>query len=665
VYQIDLKTGKYIVIDERKSTIPVYDPKFMTLFPRMWSTSRKGAADFYKEYGGPGVPVATTAPDGTPQTINKPTFLENLKFFFSYQVRWMYFRYIMWNFSGRQNDVQGTGPDDIKNGNWITGIPFIDKMWFGHAMSGIPDNLKNRATNKYYMLPFLLGLIGIFFQFKHDYRRGLVVGLLFLMTGLAIITYLNQQPFEPRERDYSYAGSCFAFSIWIGIGVLGLIEQARKRLKLKETLSIGLVTLLATLLVPGIMAQQNWDDHDRSGKFATRDFAANYTKSCDKNAILFTNGDNDTFPLWYSQEVEGVRTDVRIVNLELASGSWYIDQMFNKFYDSEPLPFTIPNEKYQPGSNDEAAYYDLGIKGNIELSDLIDFLKSDDPRTFMTTQGGQKVKIFPTRNIKLTVDKEACLKNGIVPPYYKDKMVDSICWKIKKNWITKNDIMNLDIIASNKWKRPIYYSAPSSVKDYLEIDSYCMIEGWVYKFMPVKADPEDYIPGLGGVDALNSYDIFMHASAWGNVNDPHVYIDPETRNNAFRPKTNILRVAQALIRIGEKKKALDVMELFFKYFPYQKFSLDMDDAIFANLYYKAGEVQKANKIVELIGKVYADNLEYYYSFTGWQADAYKDDIQSSLEMLHSLQMLATQNNQDKLAKQMEGLYTREAGKFRQ
>ena len=665
VYKRDDKSGKYIIIDDRKGTIPVYDSRFTTLFPRMWSTNRKGAGEFYKEYGGPGVPISVTAPDGTIQTINRPTFVENIKFFFSYQVRWMYFRYLMWNFSGRQNDVQGTGPNDIKNGNWITGIPFIDKMWYGHAMSDIPENLQNKATNKYYMLPFILGLIGIFFQFKNDYRRGFVVGFLFLMTGMAIITYLNQQPYEPRERDYSYAGSCFAFSIWIGIGVLSLIEQAKKHLKLKDSLAIGLVGLLTTLFVPGLMAQQNWDDHDRSGKFATRDFAADYTNSCNKNAILFTNGDNDTFPLWYSQEVEGKRTDVRIVNLELASGSWYVDQMYNKVYESDPLPFALSRDQYQPGTNDEIAYYDFGIKGNIELSDFIGFIKSDDPRTFMTTQGGQRMKVFPTKNIKLTVDKEACLKYGIVPPYYKDQMVDSICWTIKKNYLTKNDIMMLDIIATNKWKRPICFSAPNSVKDYFNVDNYCLIEGWVYQFMPVKADPEDYISGLGGVDALNSYDILMHKSAWGNLNDPHVYIDPETRNNAYRPKTNILRVAQALIRIGEKKKALEVMDLFFKYFPFPKFALDMDDAIFANLYYRAGEIDRANKMIEKIGKVYSEQVEYYYSFTGWAAEHYKDDIQSTLEMLHSLEMLASQNKQDQLAKKMGDLFSKEAAKFKE
>ncbi|MCX6245589.1 MAG: DUF2723 domain-containing protein [Bacteroidetes bacterium] len=664
VYKQDTASGKYVVIDDRKSSIPVYDSRFTTLFPRMWSTNRPKTGDFYKEYGGPGVPVSTTGPDGSPQTIYKPTFAENLKFFFTYQVNWMYVRYLMWNFSGRQNDTQGMEPNDIRNGNWITGIPFLDKFRLGYSMSDIPDNLKSRATNKYYMLPFLLGLAGLFFQFKNDYKRGLVIGFLFLMTGLAIVTYLNQQPFEPRERDYSYAGSFYAFSIWIGLGVLYLIDLIHRKLKMKEMMAVAIVALVASLLVPGIMAQQNWDDHDRSGKYATRDFAANYLNSCDKDAILFTNGDNDTFPLWYDQEVEGNRTDVRIVNLELASGSWYIDQMFNKAYDSDPLPFTLARDQYQPGSNDEVAFYDTGIKGYTELSDLIGFIRSEDPATYKTTQSGIRLKIFPTKNIKITVDKDACIKNGIVPAYLKDQIVDSIFWSIKKNYLTKNDIMMLDIIATNKWKRPVCFTAASSVRDYFNVDTFCLTSGWVYKFMPVKAHQEDYIPSMGGVEPFGSYDIIMNRSAWGNVNDPHVYIDPETRNNAYRPKTNILRVAQSLIRLNEKKKANDLMDLYFKYFPVEKFGFDMDDAIFANLYYRIGEEKKANKLIEMMGKVYSDNLAFYSSFSGRFEDAWKSDIQNSLELLNSLKMLATQNKQDKLAKKMEELFNRSAGKLK-
>jgi tetratricopeptide (TPR) repeat protein len=283
----------------------------------------------------------------------------------------------------------------------------------------------------------------------------------------------------------------------------------------------------------------------------------------------------------------------------------------------------------------------------------------------MTTQGGQKVKVFPTKNVKITVDKEACLKYGIVPPYFKDKIVDSICWTIKKNYLTKNDIMNLDIIATNKWKRPIYYTAIASVKDYFDVDKYCMVEGWVYKFMPVKADPQDYYPSIAGIDALNSYDIFMHKTVWGNVNDPHVYIDPETRNNAFRPKLNMLRIAQSLIRMGEKKKALDIVDLFFKNFPLEKFSADMDIVYFADLYYKTEQIEKANKLLERLSKIYTEDVEYYYSFSGNFADAYKDDIQTDLEMIHGLQVLASRNNQNKLAKQLDDLFNREEGKFKQ
>jgi len=333
--------------------------------------------------------------------------------------------------------------------------------------------------------------------------------------------------------------------------------------------------------------------------------------------------------------------------------------------DSDPLPFSLSREQYEPGSNDQVPYYDLGIKGNIELSDFIGYIKSDDPRTFMTTQSGVKVKIFPTRNIKITVDKEACLKYGVVPSYYKDKMVDSICWTIKKDFLTKNDIMNLDIIATNKWQRPICYSSIGTVKDYFDVDKYSMVQGWVYKFMPVKADPEEYYAGYGGIDALTSYDLFMHHSAWGNLNDPKVYVDPESRNNAYRPKMDMLRVTQSLIRLGDKKKALDMVNLFFTNFPLSKFTVDMDDVYFTDLYYRTGEIEKANKRALQIAKIYEENLEYYFSFTGSFADAYKEEIQMDLEMLHNLQMEATGNKQDNVAKQIETIFNKEVAKFKQ
>ncbi|MDP4282290.1 MAG: DUF2723 domain-containing protein [Bacteroidota bacterium] len=660
VYQKDPASGKYIVIDDRKSTKPVFDKKFTTIFPRMWSNQRKGADEFYRNWGGPGVPVSVTDQDGKTETLNRPTFGENLKFFFSYQVGYMYFRYLLWNYCGRQNDVQGYG--GIQNGNWITGIPFMDKARLGHSQTDLPDSLKNRATNKFYMLPLLLGLIGLFFQVKKDYKGSIIVGLLFLMTGVAIVIYLNQQPFEPRERDYAYAGSTYAYAIWIGLGVIYLIGLLNKYLK-KEMLSIGLVTLLVLLLVPGIMAKENWNDHDRSGKYACRDFAAGYLNSCDKDGIVFTNGDNDTFPLWYDQEVEGIKTDVRVVNLMLASGSWYIDQMYKKMYNSDPLPFTLSKEQYRDGTNDIIPFYDTGYKGYVELKDLMKFIHSNDPQTFLTLSNGQKMKFFPSKKIKITVDSAACVKYGIVPKYLRHQMVDSICWTIKSNQLYKNDLMMLDIIAGCDWKRPIYFASPGSVAHCFAVDSFCLVQGWVYKLMPVKAAKEDYIPGMGGVDPLTSFDILTNKCKYGNLNSPHVYVDPESLSNSVRPKTNMLRTAQALNRIGKPEKAVEIMDAYFKYFPESKFPFDMFDLPYAEEYYKAGRPDKANPLIDRLITVFNQNLNYYYSFDIKYREEFKDDIETNLGMLRRIAMVTTENHQPSLASKAESVFNRQLKRY--
>ena len=651
VYQKDVKSGKYIIIDDRKGTIPVFDPRFTTIFPRMWSNQRKGSADFYQRWGGPGIPIEVTGQDGKAETINRPTFGENLKYFFSYQIGHMYIRYFLWNFAGRQNDVQGYG--GIENGNWISGIPFLDKARLGHDQTNLPDSLKNRAANKYYMLPLLLGFLGFFFHVRKDYKGTIIVGLIFLMTGLAIVVYLNQQPFEPRERDYAYAASFYAFAIWIGLGVIPLINWLKR--KLSENLSIGIVFVLTLVLVPGIMAKENWDDHDRSGKYACRDFAANYLNSCDKNGILFTNGDNDTFPLWYDQEVEGIGTDVRVVNLMLASGPWYIDQMYKKAYDSDPIPFTLKEEQYQQGSNDIIPFYDIGIKGYVELQDLIDFIASDNPRTYLTLQNGDKIKYFPSKKVKLTVDSAACVKYGIVPKHLQGKMVDSICWTIRSNQIYKNDLMLLDLVASNKWKRPLYFAAPSSVKHIMPVDSFCLVSGFVYKFMPVKANPKDYIPGMGGVDGQTSYDVLMNKCAWGNLSDPHVYIDPESLNNSIRPKANFMRAAENLVDQGENKKAEALLDTYLKNFPESKIPYDVYMLPYAEVYYKTGAKEKADQLIERVAQIYCQNLDYYFSFKGKSKDYFQQDIQNALASLRSAGRIAGKDN-PKLQAKMDSLF---------
>ena len=660
VYAKDPATHKYIVIDNRKGTVPVWDPQFTTLFPRMWSNQRKGSAEFYQKWGGEGVPVQVTGPDGNPQTLNRPTFGENLKYFFTYQIGFMYIRYFMWNFSGRQNDVQGFG--GIEDGNWISGIPFLDKMRLGHDQVNLPDSKKNKATNKYYMLPLILGLIGFFFHMGKDLKSTIVISLLFIMTGLAIVVYLNQQPYEPRERDYAYAASFYAFAIWIGLGIIPIVNYLKK--KLAENLSVAIVFVLCLVLVPGIMAKENWDDHDRSGKYACRDFAAGYLKSCDKQGILFTNGDNDTFPLWYDQEVEGIGTDVRVVNLMLASGPWYINQLYKKAYESEPIPLTLNKDQYRQGTNDIIPFYDGHIPGYVELKDLIEFIKSDNPETFLNLQSGEKMKFFPSKHVKITVDSAACVRYGIVPKYLQGKMVDSICWTIRTNQLYKNDLMLLDLLASNKWERPLYFAAPSSVNHCVAIDSFCHVQGWIYKFMPVKANDADYINSMGGVDALTSYDILKNKCAWGNLNNPKVYVDPESMNNSVRPKTNFMRVAQALVEMGRKKEAIEMLDMYIKYFPDGQVPFDIYMLPYAEIYYKAGAPDKANKLIERVAEITDQNLVYYTSFTGQQAGYFDQEIQQSLGMLKRMSMTASENSQPELAAKLDKLFNQKVGTFK-
>jgi len=403
------------------------------------------------------------------------------------------------------------------------------------------------------------------------------------------------------------------------------------------------------------MGQQNWDDHNRAKKYACRDFAANYLNSCDPQGILFTNGDNDTFPLWYDQEVEGIRTDVRVVNLMLASGSWYIDQLYRKTYDSEKLAFTLPKDDYRPGTNDIVPYYNVGIDGYVELKDLVNWIKSDNPRTFLTLQNGMKIKFFPSKKVKLTVDSAACVKYGIVPEYFADRIVDTIYWTIRSNQLYKNDIMLLDLIASAKWKRSFYFAAPSSVSHVFSVDSFAVLTGYVYKFMPVKTDRSDRIPGLGTIDARGSYKPLMEMK-WGNLNDPDVYVDPESLNNAIRPKTNFIRVAQGLANLGQQKEAEELLDTYIANFPDSKIPYDLYMTPYAELYYKLGKKEKANAIVERLLEMYSQDLEYYNAYSPAYHDYFASDIETALGTLRNLARLSGEYKQDSLSKHADSLF---------
>ncbi len=646
VYLRDDELGEYRIADSREGTIPIYDPKFTTLFPRMWSNQKSIHVREYKDWGEiEGEAVQYTTRDGASETIIKPTFGENLRYFFRYQIGFMYFRYFMWNFSGRQNDIQGHG--DLENGNWITSIGSIDSARLGNQ-SNLPITKQNWANNKFYLLPLILGLIGLFFQLNRDYRNSIVVGLLFLMTGIAITVYLNQYAYQPRERDYAYAGSTYAFAIWIGLGVLGLYNGLKR--VLNPTVSAVAVSVVTLVLIPGVMATQGWNDHDRSGKYAALDFATNYLESCEPNAILFTNGDNDTFPLWYAQEVEGIRTDVRVVNFMLASGEWYIHQMMRKIYDSERLPFTLSYADYEKGSNNYVPLFER-IKGSQELKDVINFIASDDSRTQMSLPDGSSLNFIPSKEMKITVNKDDIISKGLVSEEMRDKIVPEIKWDIRQNYIYKNDLMLLDLIASNNWERPIYFTSPSAIEKVLDVDEYCHLEGIVYRFLPIKA--KHMINGLGGINTEETYNLLVNKAKWGNLNDPDVYIDPESRRNSVMPKQNYLRLAQALADEGKNDMAVNTLDALRKFFPNEKIHWDIYMTPMVETYYDAGAMEKGNEVSDVLLANFGSDLDYYSGLDNSFRQYYQKNIQQAMMVIQQLALLAKRNNQEEQSKKIE------------
>ncbi|MDZ7741931.1 MAG: DUF2723 domain-containing protein [Bacteroidota bacterium] len=650
-YVKDKKKGKYIITGYR--TEVEHEPKMETLFPRMWSNQKQSHISMYKQYGDvEGTPVRVTNPDGSTETLNKPTFGENLRFFFTYQVGHMYLRYFMWNFAGRQNDIESQG--ELENGNWISGIKFLDEMRLGN-LDEYPEHWDNPAHNKFYLLPFILGLVGFFYQLNRNKKDTWVVGLLFLMTGLAIIVYLNQYPYQPRERDYAFAGSFYAFSIWIGLGVLGLVNSLKKYLK-NEKLTAILVTLITLILVPGIMAQQGWDDHDRSGKYAARDFAFNYLDSCAEDGFLFTNGDNDTFPLWYAQEVEGKRTDLRVVNYMLSSGSWYVHQLGTKIYESEKMPLTLTPDQYDKGINEQIPVIDR-IKERVELKKAIDFVADESDRSKIAIQSGEKINYLPTKKIRLTVDSAKCVDNGIVPIELADKIVPYIEWDISQNYLFKNDLMLLDFLATNNWERPVYFANPSSVSGVADIDEYCHLNGIVYKFMPVKST--EYVQGVGGVYTDATWDVLMNKASWGRLNEPDVTVDRESARNSGIAKQNYLRLARALLAENKKDSAAAAIDKCLEFFPNEKFAYDLYMIPYAEVYYQAGQAEKGNEIVQILVDNYREELAYYRSLDAKRARQFDQDMQQAYAILQRLGQMTRQYGQKEFSSELDSLFYQE------
>ncbi len=646
VYMKDAKKGKYVIKDDRKGTIPVYDPRFTTIFPRMWSNTKPSHIALYKQFGDvKGIPISVSDDNGGTKVLYRPTFGENLTYFFRYQVGHMYLRYFFWNFVGRQNNIESQG--EIQNGNWISGINFIDSMRLGDQ-SNLSASMQNPAKTHFYFLPLILGIIGFLFQLNRSKNDTWVVSLLFIMTGFAIIVYLNQTPFQPRERDYAYAGSFYAFSIWIGLGVLSLYNALQKKFTNKVMAAL-IVSVVSLALVPAIMAQQGWRSHDRSGKFSAADFAKMYLNSCEPNAILFTNGDNDTFPLWYVQEVENYRTDVRVVNYMLSSGDWYVNQMGRKVYTSDKLPLSINQEFYKK----KGGYIPVFSRvKNAELEDAIGFIENDDKGTKVPLQNGDWIDYLPTKQLTLKIDKAAVIASGTVPIEDSASIVNKITWNVRQGGLFRNDLMLLDLIATNNWKRPIYFANPNSVSKVFNVAKYCQLEGVVYRFKPVIAS--DYAKKIGGVNADRTYEVIMDSTVrWGRLNQSDVNVDRESARNAGMAKQNYIRLAQSLLRQHKYDSVTRVLDRGIELFPPNKFPFDNYMVVWADFYYKAGATKKADELVNQIAKRYEDDLSYYGSIDDGYASQYKDDIQEAMYTMQSLIQVATQNNQPKLAKKLQ------------
>ncbi len=637
-YERDYKTGKYVIVNNYKNAEQNSDDRHKGFLPRMWSTDHATnymtftnpvefrinpeyahekelvqiIAEFRKAFNQREIDLdgyhKFLKSYGEYLIIEKPTMSDNLGFMFEYQFGYMYWRYLMWNFAGRQSDNQGKY--DNLDGNWMTGIKYFDELRLGSQDNLPSDVLENKGRNFYFFLPFILGLIGLIYHANKDLKSFYVLLVLFLFTGLALKIYLNERPFEPRERDYALVGSFYVFAIWIGFGVYAIYDTVKNWLQPKIA---GPVVIVASLLIaPVLMGSQNWDDHDRSGKYTALAMAKAYLSSCEPNAILFTIGDNDTFPLWYAQEIEGFRTDVRIVNTSLFMTDWYIDQMKAKAYESEPMPISFTHDQYV-GDKLDYTLHNPKTENRWDIKDFLNFIAMDDPRTIIEMNNGQKIHFYPTNKIRIPVDKNAVIANKVVSPKFYDSIVPYIDIDIKGQALYKNRLMMLDIVANNNWKRPIYFTGGSfGDDDYIWMKNFLQLDGMVYKLVPVKNDIEKMASPLdmGQIDSDKMYDIVMKWD-WGNGESPNIYHDPETRKNSITYRTNLARLMEQLINEGKNDKAKKIIDLAMEKMPLEYYGFYTMIEPFAAGYYEVKEPAKARKILtQLIGK-YQENLKFY------------------------------------------------------
>ena len=665
---------------------PIYKYAQNMLFPRMYSRDHANyqgrGVNLYDQWVG-GIKGHMVPFDkcGEHVMVKMPTQWENLKFFFNYQLNFMYWRYFMWNFAGRQNDIQGNG--EIEHGNWITGISFIDNVLLGCDVSKLPSDLKNnKGHNVFYCLPLLLGLIGLFWQaYRGDQgiKQFWVVFFLFFMTGIAIVLYLNQTPAQPRERDYAYAGSFYAFAIWIGMGVAGLVELLRK--KMSETPAAILVSVLC-LGVPLQMVSQTWDDHDRSGRYTCRDFGQNYLNSLPtgNNPIIFTNGDNDTFPLWYNQDTEGVRTDVRVCNLSYLNTDWYIDQMRRPAYDSPSLPIHWKRYDYVEGVNDgvyvrpdrEASVRAL-YKSNPEQAKKVLGENPFEVKNVLKNwvcSSNPELRVIPTDTLEITVDKAAVLRSDMMIPdtaAIPDKMYISLKGR---GLLTKSDIMMLELLANSNWERPIYIATSVGPQNQLGLANHFIQEGLAHRFTPFNWQKLGRVPknetGITeyAIDSEKMYDNLMNKFKFGGIDNPDIYLDETVMRMCLSHRRLFAQLAKQLLIEGQNEKALAVLDRAMEAIPattvphdaYASGSMDI-----AECYVQLGQMEKALPILAAMGDRAGEYLDWYLSGTDKQFQSNARSCQYELMILNDVSTLLKGNE---LAKEYEALLNDKFMQFR-
>ena len=696
-YERDYKTGKYVVVNNWKNAEQNTNNNHKAFLPRLWSTGNienymifTSPPKFELNYDYPfeddleqyGVNLDSLSSDQVAQAtqqlkdelqssikefknayaqkkvdnqdyisflkkygdyiiVEKPSAIDNLGYMFEYQFGYMYGRYLLWNFVGRQNDIQGKYNN--LDGNWMSGIKFIDELHLGKGISSnLPDDVKNnKGRNFYYFLPFILGIIGLMYQANKDLKSFYVLLALFLFTGLALKIYLNERPFEPRERDYAIVGSFYVFAIWIGFGVYAIYEKVTQYVK---SHLIGPIVIGACLLgAPILMASQNWDDHDRSDKYTAIAMARNYLESCEQNAILFTIGDNDTFPLWYAQEIENIRPDIKIVNTQLFMTDWYIDQMKRKTYTSDGLPISFTHNQYV-GDKLDYALRILKTDARWELKDMLNFIKN--PESTVDLPNGQSIHFYPTNKFRITIDKENIIKNKVVNPKYNDSIVPFIDLDIKDQALYKNRIMMLDVIVNNNWKRPIYFTGGSfGDDDYLWMKDYLQLDGLVYKLVPLRTKmDQEYSIEMGQIDSDKMYDLVTKWK-WGNGDKTTIYHDVETRKNSISYRTNMSRLADKLISEGKNDKARKIIEEALTAMPIDYYGYYTIVEPFANSYYTLKDKAKARELLEKLMTKYKQNLTYYSGIQPSIQNGISSDIITDIERYRSL-LVTMKTNDD-------------------